>query len=158
MFSLAFGRLKTKVFGNKDIYTRPKIKVYRTIIFPTLLYGSQTWATYSRHLKSFKAYHQRTLCKILNIKWNDEHTHNSILNESGIPSMEAFIINNQLCWAGHVLRMEDSRLPKQIMFAVLSNGKRKHNGQRKCFKDNLKHSIKQCYINPDSWETCAQSQ
>lgn len=54
----AFGRLRTRVFDDKDIYTNTMMKVNKATILPTLQYGSQARATYSRHLKSLEKYHQ----------------------------------------------------------------------------------------------------
>ena len=148
----AFGRLRTRVFDNRDIYINTKINVYKAIILPTLLYGSEAWTTYSRHLKSLEKYHQRCLRRILNIKWQDRRTNSSVLEEANVTSIESIIIKNQLRWAGHIVRMPMSRLPKKILYGELSNGKRNQGGQRKRFKDNLKRNLKQCAINTEDWE------
>ena len=61
----------------------------------------------------------------------------------------------QLRWAGHVWRMGDERIPKQLLYGELWEGGRHRGGQRKRFKDTLKHNMKQCGINADQWETVA---
>ena len=40
------------------------------------------------------------------------------------PSVENQIINAQLRWVGHLVRMENFRIPKAIFFSQLSSGKR----------------------------------
>ena len=94
----AFGRLRTRVFDNRDIYINTKIKVYRAIILPSLLYGSEVWTTYSRHLKSLEKYDQRCLCRILSIKWQDRRTNSSVLEEANVTSIESIFITNKLRW------------------------------------------------------------
>ena len=47
---------RERVFDNRNIYINTKVKVYKTIILPTLLYGSEAWTTYSRHLKNHERY------------------------------------------------------------------------------------------------------
>ena len=153
----AFGRLRTRVFDNRDIYINTKIKVYRAIILPSLLYGSEAWTTYSRHLKSLEKYHQRCLRRILNIKWQDRRTNSSVLEEAFVTSIESILIKNQLRWAGHIVRMPTFRLPKKIFYGELCNGKRNQGGQRKRFKDNLKHDLKQCAISTEDWEVQASN-
>ena len=63
----------------------------------------------------------------------------------------------QLCWAGHVVRMPDERLPKRILYGELLTGARSHGGQKKRFKDTLKASLKDFGIDHNSWETTAQN-
>ncbi|KAJ8378667.1 hypothetical protein AAFF_G00237160 [Aldrovandia affinis] len=60
-----------------------------------------------------EAYHQRCLRKIFKITWEDRRTNTSVLEEANIPAITATIAQHQLRWTGHVIRMPDSRLPKQ---------------------------------------------
>ena len=39
----AFGKLRDRVFDNRNIYNNTNIKVYKAIILQTLLYGSEAW-------------------------------------------------------------------------------------------------------------------
>ena len=61
----------------------------------------------------------------------------------------------QLRWAGHVSRMPDDRIPKQLLYGELGHGKRTVGGQRKRFKDSLKVSLKGFNISTESWESLA---
>ena len=61
----------------------------------------------------------------------------------------------QLRWAGHVSRMHDDRIPKQLFYGELCHGKRTVGGQRKRFKDSLKVSLKDFHISTESWESLA---
>ncbi len=89
---------------------------------------------------------------MLNIKWQDKRTNNSVLEEASVTSIETIIIKNQLRWSGHVIPMPVTRLPKKILYGELSNGKRNQGGQRNRFKDNLKHNLKLCFISTEDWE------
>ena len=62
----------------------------------------------------------------------------------------------QLRWTGHVARMPDERLPKNILYVELQIGKRSHGGQKKQYKDTLKASLKDFSIPTESWEQIAQ--
>ena len=63
----------------------------------------------------------------------------------------------QTRWAGHVIRMPDERMPKQLLFGELSAGRRSHGGQKKHYKDTLKASVKSLDIDTTTWETLAQN-
>ena len=58
--------------------------------------------------------------------------------------------------AGHVIRMEDNRLQKQLMFGDLASGKRKQGRPLKRFKDCVKASISHAEITPKELEPRAQ--
>ena len=153
----AFGKLRTRVFDDRDIRNETKIMVYRAVIIPTLLYASETWTPYSHHLKTLEKFHQRCLRKILNISWEDRKTNVSVLQEAKMTSIEAYVIKGQLRWSGHVVRMTDERLPKQIFYSQLKDGKRTKGGQKKRYKDSLKTNLKKCDIDFTNWEETAKN-
>ncbi|KAJ3586058.1 hypothetical protein NHX12_012459 [Muraenolepis orangiensis] len=151
----AFSRLRKRVFENRDLQAKTKILVYKAVVLPTLLYGSEAWTTYSRHLKALEAYHQRSLRKILRISWEDRRTNTSVLEVADIPTITATVAQNQLRWTGHVIRMPDSRLPKQVLYSQLVKGKRAPGGQEKSYKDKIKTNLKKCHIDLKAWEDMA---
>ncbi len=53
-------------------------------------------------------YHQRSLRKILRISWKDRHTNISILEEANMTSITTTIMQYQLRWTGHVIRMPNT--------------------------------------------------
>ena len=57
-------------------------------------------------------------------------------------SIEAVVTQNQLCWAGHCIRMSDNSLPRQVIFTQLTQYTRTCGGHRERFKDTAKHYIK----------------
>ena len=79
----------------------------------------------------------------------------NLLHRADMTSIHTLISKNQLRWAGHVVRMDDNRLPKRIFYGKLATGKRTTGGQFKRYKDTLKASLKKFNINPDTWENTA---
>ena len=65
-------------------------------------------------LKKLDQCHLRCLRRLLGISWEDRVTNQEVLRRSSMPGVEVLIMKAQLTWTGHVMRMEDSRLPKQI--------------------------------------------
>ena len=152
----AFGKLRKRVFSNSNIRASTKIMMYRAVVITTLLYASETWTIYCRHIEDLEAFNQKSLRIILNIKWQDFRTNISVLQQAGCPSIESLIVKSQLRWAGHVVRMHNSRLPKQIFYSELTEGSRHVGAPKKRFRDNLKSHMKSCLLDPASWETDAQ--
>ena len=112
------------------------------------------WVAYRRHVKVLEQFQQRILRAILGVHWHDRITNARILEQADTTSIEAHIVRSQLSWAGHVRRMPDTRVPKQLLYAELSSGKRKTGGQWKRYKDQLKANLKKCEMDLQ-WETTA---
>ena len=51
-------------------------------------------------------------------------------------------------WTGHVIRMEDQRIPKQLLFGELEQGHRRQGRPCKRFKDTVKAGLQWCDIPP----------
>uniref|UniRef100_A0A803T403 Reverse transcriptase domain-containing protein n=1 Tax=Anolis carolinensis TaxID=28377 RepID=A0A803T403_ANOCA len=153
--SAAFFRMKQRVFDDRDIRRDTKVLVYKAIVLPTLLYACETWTVYRHHTQLLEHFHQCCLRKILQISWEDRWTNVSVLEEAKTISIEAMLLRHQLRWTGHVVRMPNHSLPKQLLYSELKNGKHNVGGQEKRFKDGLKANLKNCGIDTDSWEALA---
>ena len=153
--SRAFGRLYKRVWSNKHLRKDTKSKVYRAVVLTTLLYGSESWVLYRRHLKLLERFHQRCLRTILEIKWSDHITNVEVLERSHLTSIETMILKSQLRWAGHVSRMKDHRLPRVALFGELSTGSRDQGGPKRRYKDTLKKALNSCNIDHKKWTSIA---
>ncbi|XP_063594818.1 uncharacterized protein LOC134771786 [Penaeus indicus] len=122
--SAAFGALQRRVWSAAGIRRSTKVKVYQAMVLLTLLYGCEAWTCYAKHLKRLEAFHQRKLRSLLGISWKDHITNAEVLARAGLPSVEARIRSSQLRWVGHVVRMPEHRLPKQILYSELEACKR----------------------------------
>ena len=120
----AFDRLYKRVWNNNNLKKDTKISVHKAVVLTTLLYGAKTWVIYRRHLRLIERYHQRCLRTILNIHWSDFVTNIEGLEMAKFTSTEAMLLKIQLRWAGHVSRLEEHRLPNNILYGELSTGHR----------------------------------
>ena len=153
--SQALGRLRARVLSQHNIQLSTKLKVYRAVVITSLLYGCETWTVYRRHLKQLEKFHMRSLRSIMRIRWQDRITNLEVLDRAKMTSIEAMILKAQLRWVGHVIRMDDHRLPKQLMYGELTSGKRNQGRPRKRFKDCVKSNIKPSGILPKQLELYA---
>ena len=63
----------------------------------------------------------------------------------------------RLRWLGHVRRMADGRIPKDLLYGELSRGARSRGRPRLRFKDTCKRDLKSASIDIQSWESLAES-
>ena len=50
--SVAFGRLRANVWERNGIKLDTKLKVYKAVVLPTLLYACETWTVYQKVVKN----------------------------------------------------------------------------------------------------------
>jgi transcription termination factor 2 len=153
--SQALGRLRTKVLQHKDIRLSTELKVYNAIVLPSLLYGCETWTLYRRHIKKLEQVHNPSLRSIMRILWQDHITNQEVLDRANSTSIEARILKAQLRWTGHVIRMEEHRMPRQLLYGELAAGRRNQGRPKKRFKDNLKANLQWTGLQPRQLEDAA---
>ena len=92
-----------------------KIKIYRTIILPVVLYGCETWSLTLRVERRLRAFENRVLRRVFGPK-RDEVTgewrklHNEELSDLySLPNIVGVVKLRRMRWAGHVARMGEGR-------------------------------------------------
>ena len=92
------------------LYKNLKIKRYRNVILPVVLYGCETWSLSMREESRLRAYENRVLRRIFGPK-RDEVTgewgklHNEELNDLDCsPKIVRVITSRRMRWAGNVAR------------------------------------------------------
>ena len=122
--SQALGCLRTRVTNHKSIKLATKIKVYKAVVLTSLLHGCETWTLYRKHTRQLERFHMRSLWSIMGIKWQDRVTSLEVLDRVSLVSIETMVLKAQLPWTGHVIRMEPSRLPLQLLYGELGQDQR----------------------------------
>ncbi|BHF58986.1 hypothetical protein SprV_0100194100 [Sparganum proliferum] len=152
--SQAFGRLQSTVWNRHGLQLSTKLKMYKAVILPTLLYGAETWTVYTKQARRLNHFHLSCLRRILRLNWQDRVPDTDVLERTGILSIYTMLRQMQLRWSGHLVRMDDERLPKRLFYGDVATGSRRQGGQ---FVDTwtLKSSLKRLQINPTNWEELA---
>ena len=103
--SATFGRLKDQIWEHRGLRLETKLKEYRAVVLPSLLYARETWTVHSRHAKQLNAFHTRCLRILLRIRWQDKVPDTEVPQRAESESIHAILLRSQLRWAGHVRRM-----------------------------------------------------
>ncbi len=118
--------LTTQVWTNPKLTTKTKMAVYNACVISTLLYGSETWTTYTRQERCLNTFNMRSLRRILRIWWQDKVPNTDVLSHAGLASIFTLLSQRRLCWLGHVHRMPDGCIPKDLLYGELTSRKKIH--------------------------------
>ena len=92
-----------------------KIKIYRTIILPVVLYGCETWSLALREERKLRVFENIVLRRIFGprrdeVKGECRRLHNEELHDLySSPNIMRMIKSRRMRWAGHVARMGEER-------------------------------------------------
>jgi len=79
-----------------------------------------------------------------------------VLAHCKMTGIEAMLVQAQLRWSGHLVRVSNTRLPKAIFCSRLASGNRPCGHPVKRYKDALKTNLQLCKIDSATRETTAQ--
>ena len=148
-------RLSKRVWSNNQLTSNTKLQVYRACVVSTLLYGSESWTTYARQENHLENFHLRCLRRILGITWQDKVTNTVVLGHAGCHNIHLLLCQCRLRWFGHVHRMGDGRIPKDVLYGELATGHRPAGRLALRFKDVCRCNLKLADIDQGSWEQIA---
>ena len=151
----SMARLAKRVWDNSMLTMNTKMKVYQACVLSTLLYASESWTLYSHQERRLNSFHLRCLRRILGITWQDRISNKNVLSQAGIPSMFALLTQRRLRWLGHVSRMQDGRIPKDMLYGELATGSRPKGRPLLRYKDVCKRDLKAGNIDPAGLEAVA---
>ena len=89
-------KLKGKVWTNGHLSLNTKMAVYRACVLSTLLYGSESWTTYSGQENRLESFHLRCLRRILGVTWKDKVSNIAILERTGSTSLHLLLCQRRL--------------------------------------------------------------
>ena len=148
-----FARLSARVWSNPKLNISTKIAVYSSCVLSTLLYGSETWATTKKQEAKLNSFHFRCLRRILGISWMDRITNAEVLKRTRLTTLPTILKKRRLRWLGHVSRMKDGRIPKDILYGELASGARSVGRPLLRYRDVIKRDMSE--LNLSNWESLA---
>ena len=138
-----------------------KIKIYRTIILPVVLYGCETWSLTLREERKLRAFENMVLRRIFGPR-RDEVTgecrrlHNEELNDLySSPNIVRVIKSRRMRWAGHVARMGEERGGYRVLVRK-PGGKRPLGRPRRRWEDNIRMDLQEVGCGYVDWIGMAQ--
>ena len=119
----AFQQLWPRVFNIRGVSLATKVRIYKAVVVPTLLYGAaESWALGQAQQDRLDAFNATCLRRILGV----QHRHPAMMRNAEVyaatqhPALSDLLRKHRLRWLGHVARMQDSTSVKQLLFSTAS--------------------------------------
>ena len=117
-----------KIWCCKDISFSTKIKLYKTLVLFTLLYGCGSWTLTADSTKRIQAFENKCYRRMLGISWKDRKTSEFV--QRGIKArvgqqenLLGIVKRRKLAWFGHISR--HNSLAKTVLQGTLEGGRKR---------------------------------
>ena len=150
-----------KVLSSRLLSKNLKIKMYRTIILPVILYGCETWSLTLREERELRVFENMVLRRIfgprrVEVTGDWRRLHNEELNDLYCsPNIVRVIKSRRMRWAGHVARMGEERGVYRVLVGKLE-GKRPLGRPRRRWVDNIRKDLQEVGCGYMDWIGLAQ--
>jgi hypothetical protein len=151
--------IQSKIFCLPVSYKNLKIKIYKTVILPVVLYGCETWSLTLGEEHRLRVFENRVL-KIFGPKMDEDglwrKLHNDELhNLYSSPNIVRVIKSRRMRWAGHVARIGEGRGVYRVLVGR-PEGKKTLGRPRHSWEDNIKLDLREIGLDGVKWIQLAQ--
>ncbi|XP_072934917.1 uncharacterized protein [Epargyreus clarus] len=136
----AMSQLQT-IWKDRNISTRTKTKLVRTLVFSIFMYGTETWTLKAADRKRIDAFEMWCWRKMLRIPWIAHRTNVSILKQLSIRTrLSTICLQRILEYFGHIARKSGDNLEK-LMVTGKIEGKRPRGRSPIRWSDQVRTSL-----------------
>jgi hypothetical protein len=147
------------LLSSRLILKNLKIKIYKAVILPVVLYGCEAWSLTLREEHRLRVLENRVL-RIFGPKREEDESWRKLHNDElhslySSPNIVRVIKSRRMMWAGHVARMGEGRGVYRVLVWRLE-GKRPLGRPRRRWEDNINLDLREIGINGANWIRLAQ--
>ena len=103
------------IFKSRDIILQTKVHLVKTMVFPVVMYGCESWTLKKAERRRIDAFELWCWRRLLRVRWTARGSNQPILKEIGPGiSLEGTMLKLKLQYFGHLMRRVDS-LEKTLM-------------------------------------------
>ncbi|KAJ4432949.1 hypothetical protein ANN_15206 [Periplaneta americana] len=150
-----------KLLSSSLLSKNLKVRIYKTVILPVLLYGCETWTLILREEHTLRVFQNKVLRKIFRAKSDGirgewRKLHNAELHALySSPDKIRNIKSRRLIWAEHVARMGGFKYAYRVLVGR-PEGKRPLGRPRRRWEDNIKMDLREVGYDDRDWINLAQ--
>ena len=125
-----FRTLSRLVWYQFKINAHTKLKLLKSTIIPTLLYGSETWNLRQHHIQGLQLFTNKCLRITTGTSSWEKIKNTELRDKANIERIDVMIQKRRLQWLGHLERMPADRLLKKLLTSKITDGRRQQGGQK----------------------------
>ena len=122
----ALNKLQSIWIRKEKIKQALKIKLYKSLVKPVLVYNSGTWGLTRKEEEDLNAFHRQQLRRILNIKYPTIISNKQLYKQTGEEVLSLEILQSRWRLFGHVLRLSPETLAQKAMNYYFENSNSKN--------------------------------
>ena len=145
-----FHELQSAVWKQPGISISTKVQIYKATVISTVLYGAEAWTCTDEDYVRLNTFNTKRLRAIVG-RARDEISNAELYRMTRTQPLENQVRKYRLRWLGHVRRMDDTRLPKKILFGETQGGRKGRGRPKKNWLDCVKDDCEECGIPSDQW-------
>lgn len=146
--------LNRAFLGKNEISTKTKLAVYNSTYVPTLTYGCESWALTRSRNNRLQAMEMRYFRRVAGKTRRDRVRNQTLRTNLQVQPLTEVVDRNKMRWFGHLVRMEDQRIPKQMLEAR-TQGRRPRGRPRMKWMDSIKPAFLKRGVDPNCAKTVA---
>ena len=119
-------RLK-KIWSSHSISRRIKVRLYKTLVKPVLMYGCEMWKM--NKCDENNVFQSRCLRRIFKIRWQERTTNKEVLKMAEIENLSEDVRRRRWKFIGHIMRKEPNN-DRRTALTWAPEGRRKRGRPR----------------------------
>jgi len=132
------------LFRSRLLFRATKIILYKTLIRPVVSYGAEAWTFTKKEKQDLLIFEGEIFRRIYGLKYDNGEwksmTNRELEEMSKGENTVKWIKEQRISWLGHLVRMEEDRMPKKIFTQELE-GTRRRGRLRKRWKEEVESDL-----------------
>ena len=127
------------ILKNRDITLSTKVRLVKTMVFPVVMYGCESWTIKKAEHRRIDAFERWYWRRLLRVPWTARRSNQSILKEISPGCSLGLVLKLKLQYFGHLMGRADS-FEKTLMLGKIE-GRRRRGQQRMRWLDGITNSV-----------------